>query len=168
MHAFRWIELGLSMWCPRCKEKETKVTDSRVAKELACIRRRRACLACDYRFTTREYIEVRYPRVVKRDGGRRQFSETKLRSGVSRALEKRPVSSERFEKLIATILERISETAEDEISSQTIGDITLKALKEADEVAYVRFASVYQSFENIDSFQTLIEDLQEQREHEQA
>lgn len=151
------------MWCPRCKEKETKVTDSRVARELACIRRRRACIACGYRFTTREYIEVRYPRVVKRDGGRRQFSETKLRSGVGRALEKRPVDSERFELLIAKILERILQKSEDEITSRDIGAIILQLLKDVDQVAYVRFASVYQSFENIESFQSLIEDMQEQK-----
>lgn len=151
------------MWCPRCKEKETKVTDSRVARELACIRRRRACIACGYRFTTREYIEVRYPRVVKRDGGRRQFSETKLRSGVGRALEKRPVASERFELLIAKILERILQKSEDEITSRDIGAIILQLLKDVDQVAYVRFASVYQSFENIESFQSLIEDMQEQK-----
>lgn len=148
------------MWCPRCKEKETKVTDSRVVKELGCIRRRRACLACHYRFTTREFIEMRYPRVVKKDGGRRQFSETKLRNGVSRALEKRPLVSERFEQLIAEILQQILQKSDDEITSRQIGGIILSALKRTDQVAYVRFASVYQSFENIQSFQSLIDDMQ--------
>lgn len=148
------------MWCPKCKAKETKVTDSRVAGELACIRRRRACMRCEYRFTTREFVEFRYPRVVKKDGGRRQFCETKLRNGISRALEKRPVSSESFEKIIAQILKRIIETAEDEISSQAIGAIILHALKEIDHVAYIRFASVYQSFDNIDAFKQLIQDMQ--------
>ena len=151
------------MWCPRCKEKETKVTDSRVAKELACIRRRRSCLACQYRFTTREYIEVTYPRVVKKDGGRRQFSEMKLRSGVSRALEKRPLASERFEQLIAKILGHILQKSEVEITSHDIGLIILDALKATDQVAYVRFASVYQSFDNIESFQSLIDDMQERK-----
>lgn len=148
------------MWCPKCKAKETKVTDSRVAGELACIRRRRACMRCEYRFTTREFVEFRYPRVVKKDGGRRQFCETKLRNGISRALEKRPVSSESFEKIIVQILKRIIETAEDEISSQAIGAIILHALKEIDHVAYIRFASVYQSFDNIDAFKQLIQDMQ--------
>lgn len=148
------------MWCPKCKAKETKVTDSRVVGELACIRRRRACMRCEYRFTTREFVEFRYPRVVKKDGGRRQFCETKLRNGISRALEKRPVSSESFEKIIAQILKRIIETAEDEISSQAIGAIILHALKEIDHVAYIRFASVYQSFDNIDAFKQLIQDMQ--------
>ena len=151
-----------------CKEKETKVTDSRVARELACIRRRRACIACGYRFTTREYIEVRFPRVVKKDGGRRQFNETKLRSGVSRALEKRPLSSERFEQLIASIIEQICQKGDDEITSREIGDLILNALKKEDHVAYIRFASVYQSFSNIESFQALIEDIQEEKHNEEV
>ena len=156
------------MWCPRCKEKETKVIDSRVAGEHACIRRRRACIACEYRFTTREYIEVRYPRVIKRGGGRCQFDPAKLRSGVSRALEKRPMTSEQFEQLISSILDKICQISDDEITSQAIGEFILGSLKEADEVAYVRFASVYQSFDNIDSFQALIEDMQEQKEEQRS
>ncbi|MAV28852.1 MAG: transcriptional regulator NrdR [Legionellales bacterium] len=154
------------MWCPRCKEKETKVIDSRVAKELVCIRRRRECVACGYRFTTREYIEVRYPRVVKRGGGRSQFDVSKLRRGVSRALDKRPVTSERYEQMITSICERICETSEDEITSQAIGELTLKTLQQEDEVAYVRFASVYQSFDNIESFHALIEHMREQKEEQ--
>ena len=148
------------MWCPRCKEKETKVVDSRVVKEFACIRRRRVCLACGYRFTTREHTEVRYPRVVKRDGGRRQFCETKLRAGISRALEKRAVSSEQFEKMIAQILQIIVEIVDEEVTSKRIGQIILSVLKKTDHVAYIRFASVYQSFENIDAFQALIKNIQ--------
>lgn len=151
------------MWCPRCKEKDTKVTDSRVSGEFSSIRRRRACLTCQYRFTTREYIEVRFPRVVKKDGGRRQFCEVKLRAGVSRALEKRPVSSERFEKLMAQIKEKICQRPEDEITSRQIGSIIMKFLKKEDQVAYVRFASVYQSFENIESFRAFIDEMQEEK-----
>ena len=151
------------MWCPRCNEKETKVTDSRLTGELAIIRRRRQCLACHYRFTTREYIEVRYPRVVKKDGGRRQFCEEKLRGGISRALEKRPVTSDRFEKLMVQIKEKICQKSEDEITSREIGNIIMKALKKEDQVAYVRFASVYQSFENIESFRAFINDMQEEK-----
>ena len=151
------------MWCPRCKEKDTKVTDSRVSGEFSSIRRRRACLTCQYRFTTREYIEVRFPRVVKKDGGRRQFCEVKLRAGVSRALEKRPVSSERFEKLMAQIKEKICQRPEDEITSRQIGSIIMKFLKKEDQVAYVRCASVYQSFENIESFRAFIDEMQEEK-----
>ena len=151
------------MWCPRCKEKDTKVTDSRVSGEFSSIRRRRACLTCQSRFTTREYIEVRFPRVVKKDGGRRQFCEVKLRAGVSRALEKRPVSSERFEKLMAQIKEKICQRPEDEITSRQIGSIIMKFLKKEDQVAYVRFASVYQSFENIESFRAFIDEMQEEK-----
>lgn len=120
-------------------------------------------MACQYRFTTREYIEVRYPRVVKKDGGRRQFCEVKLRGGVSRALEKRPVSSDRFEKLMVQIKEKICQKSEDEITSREIGNIIMKALKKEDQVAYVRFASVYQSFENIESFRAFINDMQEEK-----
>ena len=148
------------MWCPRCKEKDTKVIDSRVAGEHACIRRRRACIACEYRFTTREYIEVRYPRVIKRGGGRCQFDPAKLRSGVSRALEKRPMTSEQFEQLISSILDKICQISDDEITSQAIGEFILSSLKEADEVAYVRFASVYRSFQDLAEFRDAIESLE--------
>jgi transcriptional repressor NrdR len=151
------------MWCPRCKEKETKVIDSRVSGEFASIRRRRACLACQYRFTTREYIEVRFPRVIKRDGGRRQFCVEKLRSGIARALEKRPVSTDQFEKMIAQIKESICQRSEDEITSREIGAIIMDALRREDQVAYVRFASVYRSFENIESFREFINGMQEEK-----
>ena len=148
------------MWCPQCKTPETKVTDSRVVQSTNYIRRRRICVACQHRFTTHELIERRLPRVIKRDGNRYQFTESKVRAGILRALEKRPIGPEEFEKLIVRILDQIQQHPLDEIPSKTIGDIVLSNLKHVDEVAYVRFASVYQSFDNIESFQKVVMDLQ--------
>jgi len=124
------------------------------------IRRRRVCGSCQYRFTTHESIEQRFPRVIKRDGMRYQFSESKVRAGILRALEKRPITPADFERLIAAVLDQIQQYPEDEMSSEAIGLVVLSHLKEVDEVAYVRFASVYQSFDNVDSFKNVVDDLQ--------
>ena len=148
------------MWCPQCRMPETKVVDSRLVQGANYIRRRRVCGSCQYRFTTHESIEVRYPRVIKRDGTKYQFSDAKLRAGILRALEKRPINPDAFEKLILAILDKIQQYPEDEIPSREIGVIVLQYLKALDEVAYVRFASVYQSFNNIESFQRVVDDLQ--------
>ena len=148
------------MWCPQCKMPETKVVDSRWVQASNYIRRRRVCGSCQYRFTTHESVEVRFPRVIKRDGTKYQFSDGKLRAGILRALDKRPVKPEDFERLIVKILGKISQYADEEIPSKEIGLIVLAYLKELDEVAYVRFASVYQSFDNIESFQKVVDDLQ--------
>lgn len=148
------------MWCPQCKTPETKVLDSRLVATANYIRRRRVCGSCQYRFTTHESIEQRFPRVIKRDGLRYQFSESKVRAGILRALEKRPISPADFELLIATVLDQIQQYPEDEMSSEAIGLVVLSHLKAVDEVAYVRFASVYQSFDNVDSFKKVVDDLQ--------
>ena len=148
------------MWCPQCKMPETKVSDSRLVPTTNYIRRRRVCGACHYRFTTHESIERRFPRVIKRDGMRYQFSESKIRAGILRALEKRPIKPDAFELLIAAVLDEIQQYPEDAMSSEAIGLVVLSHLKKVDEVAYVRFASVYQSFDNIDSFKRVVDDLQ--------
>ena len=148
------------MWCPQCKTPETKVSDSRLVSTANYIRRRRVCGACQYRFTTHESVEQRFPRVVKRDGVRYQFSESKVRAGILRALEKRPINPADFERLIASVLDQIQQYSEEEITSEAIGLVVLSHLKAVDEVAYVRFASVYQSFDNIDSFKNVVDDLQ--------
>ncbi|MEC8978395.1 MAG: transcriptional regulator NrdR [Pseudomonadota bacterium] len=150
------------MWCPQCKSGETKVLDSRYVPGSNTIRRRRTCQQCQYRFTTREYVELRLPRVVKKDKTQCQFVTSKLKRGVMLALEKRPISAEVVETLISNILEKISQVAQnDEISTEQIGYIVLAELKKTDAVAYVRFASVYQSFNSVESFRSVVTDLEE-------
>jgi transcriptional repressor NrdR len=124
------------MWCPQCKSGETKVLDSRYASGSNTIRRRRTCQQCQYRFTTREYVELRLPRVVKKDKTQCQFVTSKLKRGVMLALEKRPISAEVVETLISNILEKISQVAQnDEIKTEQIGYIVLAELKKTDAVA---------------------------------
>lgn len=150
------------MKCPSCKESETKVLDSRQTSGSDSIRRRRVCPACQTRFTTRETIEVHYPRVVKRNGQRIQFQEEKIRRGLLRACEKRNIEASQLEQTIDLIKDQVLALAKrDEISSATLGELVLCQLKELDEVAYIRFASVYKSFSDIESFQRLISDLKQ-------
>jgi transcriptional repressor NrdR len=140
------------MFCPFCNEQETKVIDSRLVAEGHQIRRRRECLSCKERFTTFEIAELVLPRVIKRDGSREPFNEEKLRAGLQRALEKRPVSTESIEKAINDIKSGLRATGEREVESEFVGNIIMDNLKELDQVAYVRFASVYRSFEDIREF----------------
>ncbi|MDF2178016.1 transcriptional regulator NrdR [Aliiglaciecola sp. CAU 1673] len=140
------------MFCPFCSEQETKVIDSRLVAEGHQIRRRRECLACHERFTTFETAELVMPRVVKRDGSREPFNEDKLRAGLQRALEKRPVSTEQVEQCINRLKSELRATGEREVDSKLIGNLIMDALKDLDKVAYVRFASVYRSFEDIREF----------------
>ncbi len=140
------------MFCPFCNEQETKVIDSRLVAEGHQIRRRRECLTCKERFTTFEIAELVLPRVIKRDGSREPFNEEKLRAGLQRALEKRPVSTESIEKAINDIKSGLRATGEREVESEFVGNIIMDNLKELDQVAYVRFASVYRSFEDIREF----------------
>lgn len=140
------------MFCPFCSEQETKVIDSRLVAEGHQIRRRRECLACHERFTTFETAELLMPRVVKRDGSREPFNEDKLRAGLQRALEKRPVSTEQVEQCINRLKSELRATGEREVDSKLIGNLIMDALKDLDKVAYVRFASVYRSFEDIREF----------------
>lgn len=140
------------MFCPFCSAQETKVIDSRLVADGAQVRRRRECLECQERYTTFEIAELVMPRVVKRDGSREPFNEDKLRAGLQRALEKRPVSTEQVENCIVRIKSSLRATGEREIKSELVGSLIMDALKELDKVAYVRFASVYRSFEDIREF----------------
>ncbi|WP_218313262.1 transcriptional regulator NrdR [Alteromonas antoniana] len=140
------------MFCPFCSAQETKVIDSRLVAEGHQVRRRRECLDCHERFTTFESAELVMPRVIKRDGSREPFNEDKLRAGLQRALEKRPVSTEKVEQCILSIKSQLRATGEREIESELLGNLIMNALKDLDKVAYVRFASVYRSFEDIREF----------------
>ncbi len=140
------------MKCPFCGHQEDKVMDSRPSKGGAAIRRRRECLKCEKRFTTYEQIEEILPMVVKRDGRREPFDRLKIVAGVRKAVEKRPVSSEKIEALVDDIENVLMERAAKEINSTEIGEMVMNRLKELDDVAYVRFASVYRQFKDINAF----------------
>lgn len=140
------------MHCPFCNTQETKVIDSRLVGEGMSVRRRRECNACRERFTTFESAELIMPRVIKSDGAREPFSEEKLRNGLLRSLEKRPVSLEAMEQLISRVKSGLRATGDREISSDVIGNLVMEQLKTLDKVAYIRFASVYRSFEDIREF----------------
>lgn len=141
------------MNCLSCGHEDTKVTDSRVVSDGMAIRRRRECPKCGFRFSTYEEVEILNLSVVKRDGVHEPYSREKAERGIKKALEKRPITQERLRMLIANI-ERDVQTAakSDEVTSSQIGEIIMRHLKKADKVAYIRFASVYKSFEDIDSF----------------
>jgi transcriptional repressor NrdR len=149
------------MHCPFCDNEETKVIDSRLAGEGRQVRRRRECVQCHERFTTFESAELLMPRLVKRDETREPFDENKLRAGIVRALEKRPVSSEKIEEIVAGIKHRLQTEGEQEVPARIVGEMVMDALQGVDEVAYVRFASVYRSFQDVTEFQDEIERLQE-------
>ncbi len=148
------------MHCPLCGTPDTRVIDSRLSAEGDKVRRRRECPRCNARFTTYEVAELLMPPVVKRDGRREPFLEDKLRTGLIRALEKRPVSAEQIEELIQRIRNRARASGERELSSQRIGEWVMEELRSLDPVAYVRFASVYRSFQDVNAFQVEIERLQ--------
>lgn len=140
------------MHCPFCGTQDTKVIDSRLVAEGSSVRRRRECNQCRERFTTFETAELIMPRVIKSDGSREPFNEDKLRNGLLRALEKRPVSLEVMEQAINNIKSSLRATGEREISSHEIGNLVMENLKSIDKVAYIRFASVYRAFEDIREF----------------
>lgn len=150
------------MRCPFCNASDTKVIDSRLANEGASIRRRRECVQCAERFTTFETAELVYPRIVKHDGTREPFNEEKMRRGVLRALEKRPVNIEEIESAIDRIKHRLHVSGEREVRSRELGEWVMEELRELDEVAYVRFASVYRRFQDVNAFREEIERLQRQ------
>ena len=149
------------MHCPFCNHEDTKVIDSRLAGEGAQVRRRRECEKCGERFTTFETAELVMPRIVKSNGTREPFDEHKLRAGMMRALEKRPVSTEAIEAAIARITHKLQVTGEREIRSLQVGERVMDELKALDEVAYVRFASVYRSFQDVNEFREEIQRLQD-------
>ena len=140
------------MRCPYCAHPESKVVDSRPADEGASIRRRRECLACHRRFTTYETMESMPVVVIKKDGSRQSFDRSKVLSGVIRACEKRPVPLEVQERIVTEVEQAIQNEMEREIPSSKIGELVMDKLKDVDEVAYVRFASVYRQFKDVDSF----------------
>lgn len=147
------------MRCPFCKNGETSVIDSRDAKEGVEIRRRRECLGCKKRFTTYERSEDVHPWVIKKDGRREIFDPDKIKSGVMRAIEKRPVSIHDADQLVTEVIDAVFEKGEREIQSSVIGEEIMKRLKVLDEVAYVRFASVYRQFRDISDFMTELNSL---------
>jgi transcriptional repressor NrdR len=149
------------MYCPFCGHEETKVIDSRLAGEGRQVRRRRQCLDCKERFTTFESAELVMPRLIKSDNSRQPFDESKLRNSMVRALEKRPVSSDDFEQAIGRLVHTLRTMGEREVPSRLIGELVMDELRKLDEVAYVRFASVYRSFQDVTEFQDEIRRLQE-------
>ena len=146
------------MRCPYCGHEETQVSETRDSDE-GFIRRRRRCLKCDRRFTTYERPEVAMPAVVKRDGGRVEFDASKLRASMMLALRKRPVSVEQVETAIERIQEKLLSSSVREVPTTRLGELVMRELKRLDKVAYVRFASVYRSFEDVDEFRQLIRDI---------
>jgi len=149
------------MYCPFCGKQDTKVIDSRLAGGGAQIRRRRECIDCGERFTTYESAELVMPRMVKSDGTREPFNGDKLRGGLLRALEKRPVETENVEAAIQRIESRLSASGERELSTRQLGDWVMEELRDLDQVAYVRFASVYRSFQDVNAFREEIDRLEE-------
>jgi len=148
------------MRCPFCGATDTRVVDSRLAGDSDQVRRRRQCLECEERFTTYESAEVNLPRVIKSRGNREPFSEQKLCVGFQKALEKRPVSVESMEAAVARIKHRAMVTGEREIDARQIGEWVMHELRKLDQVAYIRFASVYRSFEDVAAFREVIENLE--------
>ena len=151
------------MHCPFCSTEETKVIDSRLVGSGHQVRRRRECLQCHERFTTYEAAELVMPRIVKRDGRRIPFDEEKLKSGIHRALEKRPVSTEQFEDIINQLKQKLRASGEREVNAQTLGEWVMEALREVDEVAYVRFASVYRRFQDVNAFREEIRRMEQNK-----
>jgi transcriptional repressor NrdR len=151
------------MYCPFCGHIETKVIDSRLASEGQQIRRRRECLSCAERFSTFETAELVMPVVIKGDRRREPFDETKLRTGMERALEKRPVSREDLEQALGRIRHKLRALGEREVQSRALGELVMEELRHLDEVAYVRFASVYRSFQDLEAFRVEIERLRPRR-----
>ena len=148
------------MHCPFCQMADTKVVDSRLVTEGGQVRRRRECQQCKERFTTFEMAELLLPRVIKQDGSRQPFDETKLRAGLQRALEKRPVSIEAIETAINHIKYFLQGLGEREVDSCIVGEKVMEVLRDLDGVAYVRFASVYRSFKDIDEFRAELDRLE--------
>jgi transcriptional repressor NrdR len=159
------------MRCPFCGAQDTRVIDSRLSQEGDQVRRRRECTECRERFTTYESAELNLPRVVKSNGNREPFREEKLRAGMLRALEKRPVGSDRIEAAVTRIKKKLLASGDREVSSRTIGESVMQELAQMDQVAYIRFASVYRSFQDVNEFREVIDRLeaepsQEELEHQ--
>lgn len=147
------------MRCPFCSHTETQVAETRESDEGDVVRRRRRCLSCDKRFTTYERADIALPSVVKKDGRRADFDTAKLRASMQLALRKRPVSVEQIDAAITRIEEKLLASGAREIASTRLGELVMRELKRIDKVAYVRFASVYRSFEDVDEFRQLIREI---------
>ena len=147
------------MKCPFCGHDETAVVDTRLSDEGDIVRRRRKCNACDKRFTTYERAEIQLPQVVKKNGLRTEFSRDKLRASLELALRKRPVSMALVDAAVADIEERLLSAGEREVSTQQLGELVMRELKKLDKVAYIRFASVYRNFEDVDAFSQAIREV---------
>ena len=152
------------MYCPFCQAEDTKVIDSRLVADGSQIRRRRECEVCHSRFTTFETIDLALPRVIKSNGERQPFNGVKLKAGMLRALEKRPLSAEEVDGIFGSILTEIRQLGEREIPSRQLGEIVMRNLKRVDQVAYVRFASVYRDFQDIKEFAKEISSLSRERQ----
>ncbi|MGS0741996.1 transcriptional regulator NrdR [Glaciimonas sp. GG7] len=146
------------MRCPFCHHEETQVLDTRVSEEGDAIRRRRRCIKCDKRFTTHERVELVMPVIVKKNGSRTEFDPAKLRASLMLALRKRPVSAESLDAALQKIQEKLLASGEREIISGHVGELVMHELKRLDKIAYIRFASVYKSFEDVAEFQHMIEE----------
>jgi transcriptional repressor NrdR len=147
------------MKCPFCNHLDTQVVDTRISEDADFIRRRRQCGACEKRFTTYERPEVNYPAVVKKDGRRIEYERSKLQASFALALRKRPVSTEQVDSAIERIEEKLLNLGLREVQSPRIGELVMRELKKLDKVAYVRFASVYRNFEDIDEFRALVDEV---------
>jgi len=148
------------MRCPFCKNTETQVIDSRVSDEGESIRRRRRCTECNNRFTTYENIVLRMPQIIKSNGPREEFKDEKLRTGFMRALHRRPVSTNLVDESINRVKNRLLASGDREVNSRRIGELVMKELHRLDNVAYIRFASVYRDFQDADDFQDAIKEVQ--------
>jgi len=149
------------MRCPFCNAEDTSVINSRVSEEGDRVRRRRQCIVCGKRFTTYETIELRLPQVVKQNGNRTEFSRNKLLTGFMRALHKRPVPTEAVDAAIERIIQQLLNSGAREVSSRSVGELVMQELYNMDKVAYIRFASVYKSFQDVDDFQDVIKEVRE-------
>lgn len=147
------------MHCPFCNAEDTKVIDSRLAADGAQVRRRRQCVQCQERFTTFEVIEAVMPRIIKSNGRIEPYDNQKLRRSIQLPLQKRPIASDRIEAMISRIEKQLRQLGEREVKSQVVGEIVIRELRQLDDVAYVRFASVYRNFQDIEAFQQLLDSL---------
>ena len=156
------------MRCPSCNSLDTQVKDSRPAEDSAVIRRRRVCMACNFRFTTFERVQLRELVVIKRNGRRVPFDRDKLLRSVQIALRKRPVEPERIDQLVSKIVRELESQGESEVSSETIGEMVMESLRALDDVAYVRFASVYRNFREAKDFEAVLDELAGEEDSEPA
>lgn len=147
------------MKCPFCGHLETQVVETRISEDADFIRRRRQCAACEKRFTTYERADVNFPAIVKKDGRRTEYKRSKIQDSMTLALRKRPVSTEQVDAAVERIEEKLLSLGAREVPSARLGELVMRELKKLDKVAYVRFASVYRSFEDIDEFKTLVDEV---------